>query len=208
MAKLGTFQLGTNSVTLTRGRGKNRSVVLDVSFRQLEVWAIRNRIDEKKLFAKMYGRACFGLRNKLRQVMTNQGGVNGVPKFRSFESFTNELRAAEGISTPMGGRLADPRRIVAYKRGNKQIIGWPDSMMKLAIAFQDGTGGDGYKDKSLRRYWYSLGIDYIPPEYAHNPRRILPEPFSSYCLKHLEEWARGSFYKELAKQMAKKRLGG
>jgi len=39
--------------------------------------------------------------------MQNSGGVVGVPKFKSFEQFTNELREVNNISSrKMGGILA------------------------------------------------------------------------------------------------------
>ena len=205
MAKLGTLSVGAGNVTLSRGRGKNKAVVLDVSFKELEIWAAKNSVDEKKLWTKSYGRACNGLKAKFKKIVSHGGGCDGVPKFTDFDAFTKELRAAKGNNNPMGGRLADKKRIVAYKIGKTQYIGWPDGMKTLAENFQDGKGGDGFHNEALRRYWYSLGLTDIPQQYVHNPRRILPEPFGSYVKKYLDDWAEHSFYKELARQMAIKR---
>ena len=47
-------------------------------------------------------------------------------------------------------------------------------------------------------------IREIPREYAHNPREVLPEPFGSVVKRHLQEWAQGVYYKELAKLMQKR----
>ena len=47
------------------------------------------------------------------------------------------------------------------------------------------------------------GIKEIPRTYAHNPRKVLPEPFGSYVDAHLEEWAKGAMYKGLAQMYQK-----
>lgn len=206
MAKgLGTFSLGGKGVTLTRGRGANKTVVLDVSFKDLERWARRNEVDTKRLMNRSFGRACSGLKKKFTQVVAGGGGVNGVPKFKDFAAFTKELRAARGIaSRPMGGVLANKRNVVAFKRGGWQIIGWPDRLAEWAVNFQDAVGGESQlNSKMWRHYVHRLGIKDIPRSYERNPRRVIPEPFGSHVKKNLENWAKGSFYKELARQMAK-----
>lgn len=206
MASLGSFSVGSGSVTLTRGRGRNKTVILNVSFKELEVWAAKNKVDEKRLWSRSYGRACKGLRDKLQKVVSNGGGVEGVPKFKDFDAFTNELRAKRGRTKPMGGALAERRVIVAYKLGNKQIIGWPNRLAEWAVKFQDAVGNNDLRSSSWRHWVHKLGIKDIPREYIHNPRRVLPEPFGGYVRRHLKEWARSAFYKELARMMAKKRL--
>ena len=210
MASLGTFKVSDGGVTLTQGRGAAKAVVLQVSFKELEIWAARNAVDERKLWKRSYGRACKGLRDKFRKVITRAGGVEGVPKFHDFEAFTKELRAKTNKHSPMGGVLADKSRIVAFKRGNAQIIGWPDALEKSAVNFQDAVGGPSadwfLSDSGSRHRIQELGINDIPRTYTHNPRRVIPEPFGSYVRKYLDEWASGSFYKELARQMAKKRF--
>lgn len=209
MAKLGTLSVGAGNVTLSRGRGKNKAVVLDVSFKELEIWAAKNGVDEKKLWEKSYGRACHGLKQKFRKVVSNGGGCEGVPKFKDFEAFTKELREKTHKTAPMGGILSDKSLVVAYKIGNTQYIGWPDTLKKGAENFQEGAGGwsaDLFLQSDKSRHWlHSLGIKDVPHEYVHNPRRVLPEPFGSYVDKYLDEWAEHSFYKELARQMAIKR---
>lgn len=213
MAKgLGTFSVGESSVSLSRGRSAAKAVVLEVSFKELELWAARNGVDEKRLWRKSYGRACKGLRDKFQKVVTRAGGVEGVPKFKDFEAFTKELRgkSTPPKTAPMGGRLAQKNVIVAYKIGKSQIIGWPDGMAKAAVNFQDAVGGAAadkfLEDVRSRARLHRMGIKDVPRTYTHNPRRIIPEPFGSYVKKHLEEWARGAFYKDLARQMAKKRF--
>lgn len=202
--------LTATGVDFVSGRGKNKAVTLSMTFKQLETWAKRQKIDVPRLMKRSFGRACSGLKKKLYQVMASAGGVNGVPKFKDFEDFTKELReAGKRSGVPMGGVLADKSRIVAFKRNGWQIIGWPDALAAWAVKFQDG--GDKLAeaqlaDPSWRHYVHRLtGIHEIPRTYTHNPRRVLPEPFGDYVKLHLEEWARGAFYKELARQFQKAR---
>ena len=202
------FSITDVGVNFSRGKGAAK-VSLVISFKELEAWARRQKIDTKRLMQRSFGRACSGLKQKFARVTTEGGGVCGVPKFKDFEDFTKQLRELDGkTGRLMGGVLADKRRIVAFKRNGYQVIGWPDSMSRLAVAFQDGKGVEK-KDEGFM-FWpstrYALhrkGIRDIPRYYVHNPRRIIPEPFGGFVQEHLEEWARGVFYKDLAKQMMK-----
>ena len=212
MAKLGTFKVGDSGVTLTQGRGKNKTVVLDVSFKELEIWAAKNLIDEKKLWTRSYIRAMKGLQGKFRSVIKNAGGVAGVPKFRDFEAFTLELRAVKNKSGPMGGILTDPS-LIWYdldKRNSKCTLGWKKQYAQTAVAFQDGTAPESstryFTDPEFRHFWHKDGVKEIPHQYVHNPRRVLPEPFGTFVDAHLKSWAEHNFYKELARQMAERRL--
>lgn len=201
------FSLTGTGVLSTTGRGAAK-VSIEISFKELERWARRQRIDTPRLMKRSFGRACKGLRDKLYKVVANQGGVEGVPKFKDFEAFTKELRSKTGRSSPMGGVLADKTKIVASKRNGWQIIGWPDSLAEWSVNFQDGVGsknGDPFQNDADRHAWHRLGIKEIPRAYVHNPRRVLPEPFGSYVDKYLIQWAKGAFYKELARQMQKAR---
>lgn len=206
MAGLGTFTTTGTGVTLTRGRGANKLIVFDVSFRELEKWARRNGVDEPKLWRRSYGRAIRNIKSKFSKVIRSAGGVEGVPKFKDFESFTDELRAKTGRTSPMGGILANKANIAAWKQGDTQYIGWPDRLAQWAVKFQDAEPSRDFADTSWRHYLHKLGIKDVPTTYTRNPRRVLPEPFLSYVRKHLDEWARGAFYKDLARQMAKSRI--
>lgn len=201
-----SVKLTDSRAIVSRGRGSAKVVALDVSFKELEAWARRVAVDERKLWVKSYGRACAALKKQFTKIMTSAGGVNGVPKFKNFESFTNELRTATNRTTPMGGVLADKRRIVAFKRNGWQIIGWPDKMEHLAERFQDGVGGPSenwLNNPAVRRFLHKKGIREIPRIYAHNERRVIPEPFGSHVQKNLEAWATVNFRKQLANLMVK-----
>lgn len=202
------FSVTDSGVTMTKGRGRN-AVAIVVSFKAIEAWAKRMKVDEARLWRNSYGRACHGLKKKFADVMKNAGGVLGVPKFKDFEDFTKQLRELDGkTGRPMGGVLADKTHIVAFKRNGYQVIGWPDSMSRLAVAFQDGQGVEK-KDEdftfwpSTRYALHKRGIRDIPRYYVHNPRNVIPDPFCDYVKAHLDEWAKGAYYKELARQMSK-----
>ena len=200
------FSLTATGVDVSRGRGAAR-VVLSLSFKDLEKWARRQEIDTARLMQRSFGRAASGLKKKFYDVMKSGGGVCGVPKFKDFDAFTAELRRVTGRSSPMGGILADKGNIVAFKRNGYQVIGWPDNLEKVATAFQEGRGGSEaerwFTDPSYRRLFHKDGVRHVPQAYVHNPRMVIPEPFGSYVQQNLEEWARGAFYKELARQMMK-----
>lgn len=210
MAKLGTFSVGSGNVVLTQGRGRNKAVVLDVSFKELEVWAAKNQIDEKKTWDKAWNRAMSTLRSRLQKVVKGAGGYEGVPKFKDFEAFTKELRAISNRTSPMGGILSDPHLIKWEKIGKTSYIGWLDRLADWAVKFQDGEPGFNsewyFTTPEGRHLMHEKGIKNVPHEYVRNPRRVLPEPFGTHVDKYLPEWAQGVFYKDLAKQMAKKRL--
>lgn len=202
-----SLNLTESGVTVTQGRGKAKTVVLDVSFDEIKAWAKRMGKDEKEIWRKAYGRACSALKQQFQKVVANAGGVEGVPKFKDFEAFTKTLREKTGRSSPMGGVLADKRRVVAFKRNGWQVIGWPDALATWAVNFQDAVGGrsadDFLTDPKSRHRLHRLGIRDIPRTYVHNKRQVLPEPFGEHVRKNLDDWAQHVYYKMLAKEMAK-----
>lgn len=206
-----TVNLTDFGAIVTEGRGSAKAVILEVSFKDLEVWAAKSGKSAAELWRRAYGRACAGLKKQFTKVMTSAGGVYGVPKFRSFEAFTDELRAVTNRTSPMGGVLADKRRIVAYKQNGWQVIGWPDSLEKTAIAFQEGEGGSAAEmfltGSRSRAYMHRRGIRDIPREYAHNPRRVIPEPFGEHVRQNLDTWAKTIYFKHIATMMARNAKG-
>lgn len=198
--------LTSTGVDFLTGRGKNKIVTLSMTFKQLENWARSCGADMDSVLQRSFGRACAGLKKKFQQVIKNGGGVNGVPKWRDFEEFTKELRSARGSTAPLGGTLAEPHLVVAYKRNGWQIIGWPDTLEDWSVKFQDGGDIEAERqleDPSWRASIHRKGIRSIPRTYAHNPRHVMPEPFGDYVDEHLDEWARGAMYKGLAKMFQK-----
>lgn len=200
------YSVTDSGIEISRGRGKAK-VTLDVSFKELERWAKKQRLDTPKLIKRSFGRAASGLRKVFVSVMRNSGGVYGMPKFKDFEAFTLDLRRTYGRTATMGGALAEPANIVAFKRNGWQVIGWPDRLQDWSAKFQEGIGGDfsesKFTDPKWRRQLHRDGIKDVPRAYVHNPRMILPEPFGEVIRKNLYKWARGAFYKDLANQMFK-----
>lgn len=201
------YRITDSGVRMTRGRGGN-AVALDITFAEIDRWARRMKVDEESLFSRSYGRAIKGLKDKFVQVMRAGGGVNGVPKFRDFEDFTKELRANRGRTAPMGGLLADRSTIFISMRGKGRAIGgWKDYLEKPARNFQDGVGGSQaekwFTEPGLRREWHRMGLKRIPSAYVHNPRPVIEPYFMDFIRANLESWARGAFYKDLARRMAK-----
>lgn len=201
------YSIVGSAVSITRGRGAAR-VTLLVSFKELDAWAKRQQVDVPRLMQRSFGRACAGLKQKFRQVIVNAGGVCGVPKFKDFEEFTKELRAKRGTTAvPMGGMLAELGSMYGGKSGGWYYVGWKNYLETAAKRFEDGFGGEQseryFTDPAWRQSWHRQGFKDIPRAYVHNPRHVLPEPFGSFVKAHLDEWATGAFYKELAKQMQK-----
>lgn len=198
------FSVTSSGVTGTSGRGK-AAVSFTLSFREIESWAKKMKADEKELWRLSYGRAVSGLKKKFVSTVAAGGGSNGVPKFRDFEDFTTEYRRVRGVSSPMGGVLAEKRSVVAYKRGKAQVIGWHDALGEVARHFQDGFGGADaeamFTDARQRRYIHKRGVKDVPRSYVHNPRPVINPYFLQYVKAHLDEWARQAYFKGLAKLM-------
>lgn len=202
------FTATDTGVRISRGRGA-AAVALDISFKDLERWAKRNGVDTGKLFKRSLGRACSGLKKQLAQIMQQGGGVNGVPRFKDYEAFTAEYRREtdRDPSGPIGGVLADKRRIVAFKRNGYQVIGWPDAIARLAVSFQDGKGGAEaqawLENPRVRRWVHKAGVASVPRQYEHNPRAVIEPYFHEHVKVNLDDWATKIFYKDLARQMQK-----
>ncbi len=206
---LGSFKNVDGGVSWSRGRGAAKvSIFLD--FKTLEDWARKTAQDEAKLWERAYAAACKGLRIKFQKVIRSGGGVEGVPKFKDFDAFTKSLMEKRGRDYPLGGLLTLKRNIGAWKSNGYQYIGWKDYIKDYAVKFQDGgTPDDDRKltEPGFRQTFHRMGVHDIPTTYAHNERAVLPEPFGSYVDRYLDEWARGAYYKQLARIMAKDAQG-
>lgn len=199
------ISLTESGAEISRGRGAAK-VSIEVSFRELERWAKKNKIDTKRLMKRSYGRACSGLTRKLAAIMQHGGGINGVPRFKAYESITQEMRRARGVDPngPIGGMLAMRKNIKAWKSGGKQFIGWPDAIGDIAEKFQSGFGErfDSWEDKDFRAHIHRrFGLSDIPRSYVHNKREVIEPHFHGYVKSNLDYWAEHIFYKELARQM-------
>lgn len=198
------YSVDSGAVVKTSGRGASR-VTLRVDFKDIERWARRMQADTPRLMALSFGRACKGLKDKLHEVIKSRGGVYGVPKFVDFEEFTKEKRAKGGITTPMGGLLAEKGSLGAWGKGTNWVVGYKDHFEEPSIAFQEGKGGpkaeQWFTDPEYRQTWHKEGFANIPREYTHNKREVMPQPFGRYIDANMTIWAREVYYKSLCKLM-------
>ena len=83
----------------------------------------------------------------------------------------------------MGGVLADPARIVMFKRGqDEQVIGWPDALAKWAVKFQEA---DTHPFTDAQRYWMEWrGVKDIPTTYSRPDRDVI----NSFAANLAREW--------------------
>ena len=197
---------------------KGNPIAIEVNFKQIEACMKRCREMLPKIRAKSWARAVGTLLKQLKSVMKSGGNPQkGVPKFQKWEDFTRDLvkaratRAGTSQKARIGGVLADENRIVSYMRKSflsntaEQVFGWPDSLEKVAILFQDGgdsQSGAALVNPSWRAYIHRLGIASIPRDYTHTPRPVL-EPFKDYAVKKIDEWAEAQIHKTMASIIAK-----
>lgn len=79
------------------------------------------------------GAAATRARKRFVKVMRSGGGVYGVGQFAPLSPVSTYIRPRQRL----GGRLADDRRIVMFRRGkDEQVIGWPDALARWAVLFQ------------------------------------------------------------------------
>ncbi len=198
------FTIKDSSVVMRSGRGSG-AVEISMSFKEIEAWAKMMKANEPRLWVLSYGRAVSGLKKKFYNVIIHRGGECGVPKFKDFEDFTKELRGITGRTAPMGGILVERSNIVAFKRNGAQVIGWPDNLEETAEKFQEGRGGPTaekcFTDSGYREIWHLRGVKNVPHAYIHNERMVIVPYFVDYIRAHLDEWAKGAYYKGLAKLM-------
>ena len=202
-----TWATTATGVVATAGRGRNKAIVFEVDFSTLDRWAQKMKFNMPRYTEQAHAVAAKTLSKKFAKVITRAGGVEGVPKFKDFEEFTKQLRAARGeTNKPMGGVLADKSVVVFYKKNGWWIVGWPDRLAQWAVKFQDG--GDAraesdFTDPKFRHWMHVKGIKDVPTAYVHNPRKVLPDPFGTYVDQHMDEWAKAILYTQLARRFQK-----
>lgn len=202
------YSLTDTGVRISSGRGAN-AVAIEVSFEKIESWARKMKIDTSAVFKRSFGRACSGLKKQLQVVMREGGGANGVPKFKDWTDFTRQMRERQTWRQhkSMGGVLADPRRIVAFRRNGYQVVGWPDALAAFAIKFQDGydaTSERQLSDSSWRHWVHAkMRVDDVPNVYAVRRREVIEPHFREHVAENLDKWANAIYFKDLARAMRK-----
>lgn len=147
------------------------------------------------------GRAASIVRGKLRSVMKSGGGTNGVPGFVSLHALTVTLRNGR---TDAGGKLADSRSIVMFRRGNAQVVGWPGSLAGFASAFQESQTREMVKDEICHLYRNSGWThDRIDRTFAR-PARPVVDPLMRGVSKDYPRWVMGAATKLINKTLTKR----
>ena len=132
-----------------------------------------------KTMRAAFGSAAKRARKRLAKVMRQAGGVYGVRGMPPHHEISTYLRPGQ----KMGGVLADPARIVMFKRGqDEQVIGWPDALAKWAVKFQEAnthamTDGE-------RGYLLGRGVRDIPAMYSRPDRDVI----NSFAENLAREW--------------------
>lgn len=62
------YSIGSAGVSITSGRGASKTTI-EVSFKALDDWAKKMRIDAEKLMKQSFANACSGLKKKFIQVI-------------------------------------------------------------------------------------------------------------------------------------------
>lgn len=149
-----------------------------------------------------FGAAATRARRRFQKLMRAGGGVYGVSQLAPHHSISTYLRPGQ----QMGGVLADPARIVMFKRSpDEQVIGWPDALAKWAVRFQEAnthamTNGE-------RRYLHMRGVRDIPGTYSRPERDVI----NSFAADLAREWpgmVNAMFEKYYMSRRAKYGAGG
>lgn len=144
-----------------------------------------------------FGAAATRARKRLVKVMRSAGGCYGVPAMPPHHEISTYLRPGQ----KMGGVLADPARIVMFKRGqDEQVIGWPDPLAKWASNFQEA---DTHPLTDGQRKWmHKRGVPDVPFTYARPERDVI----ASFAVNLAAEWpdmVRAMFEKYYSSRMKK-----
>lgn len=126
-------------------------------------------------------------RNKLGSALESQGGKYGVPRFAPPSRVTRALRWRNTV----GGVLTRRESVVRYRRGDAQVIGWPDGLEPYATPFQTSETRDFTRDER-RSLWARMRARGVAPAKIREaldryvrPARPVIQPFGEYVAR---EW--------------------
>jgi len=150
-----------------------------------------------KTFRAAHGIAANRAANVLRNVMQRGGNEKyGVPAFAARQWLTLAIRGAKSRA---GGVLAERRRIVRFRRGAGQVIGWPDRLAAWASCYQDAVRRPapvGERRGLYVRYGRRLGGAKVPTWYE-KPARPVIDPFTDYLKDAFPGYVRAAFEKKV-----------
>lgn len=146
------------------------------------------------------GRVAFNLRSKMRAAMRRGGGTADVPAFAPHHPLTNLLRKPHKL----GGVLAESNRIVMFRRGSTQVIGWPDSLSQWGEWFQ--TAEDRPTTALERRIQHQRTPAGTPiPKAYSRPARPVVDPLVDRNKQHFGRWMLEELTKQIDKELAKQK---
>lgn len=132
-----------------------------------------------KTMRAAFGAAATRARKRFQKLMRAGGGMYGVSPLAPHHSISTYLRPGQ----KMGGRLADRRRIVMFKRSpDEQVIGWPDAIAKWAVRFQEAN--THAMTQGERGFLRSRGVRDIPGTYSRPDRDVV----NSFAADLAREW--------------------
>lgn len=145
-------------------------------------------------------------KNRLASTVAAGGGKYGVPSWADPARMTRALT----WRTKAGGVLGEKNRIVRYRQGNEQIIGWPSALDPFTEQFQQSEqrGFNPLEKSILIKRMYARGVrpetvQEIIAESYNRPARNTVSPF----VINMQTWIAPEFKKRadraLAKELAK-----
>jgi hypothetical protein len=144
------------------------------------------------------GRAASIVKRKMRAAMSKGGGTPDVPAFAALDPLTVILK---GRSKP-GGVLAESGSIVSYRLGIAQVVGWPDGLKGIALAFQSSQTRPTTPQERQRFHIRAPGLE--APAMYDRPGRPVLEPLSATVNRDFPKWIMGAATKIIGKKLAKK----
>lgn len=135
--------------------------------------------------------------NKLKAVLREGGGCEGVPGYAGHSELT---RVKLGRSKRVGGVLANARQIVRFKRGEGWVVGWPDALAGWAGGWQraESYPFTEAQKAALHREYRTLDGFHIP-SYYDRPARPIIAPFTNM----LKGWFPGEVVSQFNNQFNK-----
>lgn len=144
------------------------------------------------------GQAASIVKRKMRAAMRRGGGTPDVPAFAPLHPLSV---AFNGRSQP-GGILAEPSVIVSYRLGTVQVVGWPDRVQGLALAFQSAKSRP--TTKAERRRFHIRAPGFLDIKTYNRPARPVVDPLAESVNRDYPRWVMGAATKLIAKTLAKK----
>ena len=129
-----------------------------------------------RTFRAAQGGAASKAQNQLRKIMRLGGGWHGVPTFAPRHQMTLLLRPG----SQAGGKLADKERIVKFKRGDGQVIGWPDGLAEWASGYQGAARYEFTPQQRRMLHARNRALNgFSIPAYYDRPARAVIGPFAA-----------------------------